>query len=66
MLGGYGGIMRWSSSMAGILLAGLALLAPVGAGATVPAPVVPEPTGMALFAAGAAAIAVAARLRKNR
>jgi hypothetical protein len=49
-----------------MLLSGLALLAPAGAFATLTAPAVPEPTGIALFAAGAAVVAVAVRLRKNR
>lgn len=49
-----------------MLLAALALFAPVGAGATNTLPAVPEPTGIALFAAGVAAVAVGARLRKNR
>lgn len=50
----------------GMLLSLLALLAPAGASATLAAPAVPEPTGLALFAAGAATVVVAARLRRNR
>jgi hypothetical protein len=58
--------VRSIHSTTAILFAGLALLAPVAASAGEPASVVPEPTGAALFAAGAAAVAVALRLRKSR
>jgi hypothetical protein len=41
-----------------------AWLLPSAASATVAPPVVPEPTGLALFAVGAAAVVVALRLRR--
>ncbi len=46
----------------GALLAWL----PSVAGATVALPTVPEPSGLALFAAGAAAVAVAVRAGRGR
>jgi hypothetical protein len=51
----------------GTLILAATSLAPNAAWATeTPPPVVPEPTAMALFAVGAAAVAVGLRLRKNR
>lgn len=44
----------------------LAALAPSVAQATVPVPAIPEPTGLALYAAGAAVVAVAIRLNRQR
>jgi hypothetical protein len=50
-----------------MLVVGATALAPNAAWAGEPLPVVvPEPTAIALFAVGAAAVAVGLRLRKNR
>jgi len=49
-----------------IALAIAAWLAPSAAHATVPIPAIPEPTGLALFAAGAAVVAIAVRLNRQR
>lgn len=57
---------RSTTSISLPLLVAFALFAPAVASAGEPIPAVPEPTGVALFAAGAAAVAVAARLRRNR
>jgi hypothetical protein len=47
-------------------IAGLVVGASSVAGATVTVPAVPEPSGFALFAAGAAAVVVALRARRGR
>jgi hypothetical protein len=44
----------------------LAALAPSAAHATVAVPAIPEPTGLALYAAGAAVVAIAIRLNRQR
>ena len=54
---------RWIETL--ILTAAALAPAAVSAGGT-PAPVVPEPTGLALFAVGTAAVVVGLRLRKSR
>jgi hypothetical protein len=54
---------RWS--LGSLILAAAALAPSAALAGTVPAPV-PEPTGLALFAVGTAAVVVGLRLRKSR
>ena len=49
-----------------LLLAMMGFLVPSAASATVAPPSIPEPTGIALFAAGAAVVAIAYRLSRPR